>query len=180
MPGGYGNQTWPDQWLPGVRARLVDKVRSLTKDRAFMSMQGEEFHLNFPVADQFITLFTPDFPVDQNMVTGGGNINTAFDSTLETTVFCRVESDVEGRSVEQLEEYAIGVYQFIQQVMTALQDWQGPTADDGRQMFRRPMRTRPGFRINRKPGMNNKRWAVAPISWECSFVGNLGNNWPGG
>ena len=180
MPLGYGSQVWPDQWLPGIRLRLLDQDPGLSKDRVFMSMQGMEFHLKWPVADQFITLFTPDFPVDQNMVTGGGNLNTAFDSTLETTLYCRVESDVEGRSTQQLEEYAIGVYRFTLRVLAALQDWQGPTADDGRQMFRRPMRIRPGFRIERKAGQDKMRWAVIPISWECSFVSDLGNNWPGG
>lgn len=180
MPGGFGSQVWINDYLPRIKNRIVDEVSGMNKSLVFESMQGQEFHLSWPIADRFITLFNHDFPVDQTMVTGGGSYNTAFDSTLESTVYCRVESDQEGWSVQQLEAHSIGVNNFILNIITALHMWDGPVAEDGRQMFRRPMRIRPGFRILPKSGRDKTRWAVAPISWEVSFVSSLGFNYPGG
>src|ERR1051326_3835407 len=116
-----GQQTTPQEFMAQIAQKLVDDVDSMTADRVLLSVWDSDLHLNFPPADRFITLFASDFPVDQKDVTGGGAINTAFDSTLEITLYTRVEADLEGRSGQFYLEQVNGVYSFAFAVISALQ-----------------------------------------------------------
>lgn len=179
---GAGKHVWVTDWLPLVRDRLLAAVSGMTADRVFVSAWAAEDHLKFPPDDRFITLFVGDFPVDQRNVDGGGSVNTAFDSTLAVTAFARVEADIENWSPQQLMETSIGLYPFLQQILAALQTWPGPDpvadpdAPDAEMLlpFRRPVRIRPGFTVRPKTGGDGKRWAVAEMKFECSFVSALG------
>lgn len=174
MSFSFGSHCWMPDFIPAVYARIVDQVPGMTRDRVFSSLLPDEDHLKWPPADRFVVGFMGNFPVDQRMVSGGGNLNTAFDSTLVLTAFCRLECDPETSSTQQLEDEVNGVWKFVQRILTALQTWEGPRGPDGLQTFRRPMRVAPGFRIERKSGGDRIRWATAPLSFEVSFVANLG------
>jgi hypothetical protein len=176
---GFGGQTWPHEFTPAIADYFGDTFPGFTRDRVFASGFTVEDHLRFPPSDRFVTLFFPDFPVDQTMVTGGGTYNTAFDSRMEATVFIRLESDIENRSPQQIENEALGVYKLLQDLLTAAQMWNGPVGTDNRSVFRRPMRTT-GFRIQRKSGHADSRWMVSIMSFEVSFVSELGTPYPGG
>lgn len=176
---GAGAQTWVDQWLEPVRQRVIDRVSGMTRDRVFPSAWEIDDHLKYPPADRFVTLFVGRFPVDQTDVSGGGAINTAFDSVLTVTPFTRVEADIENWSEQSLTEATIGVYQFVHSVLTALQMWEGPENTAGTMLlFRRPMRVSPGFDVLKKSGKDGRRWVVAPMSFEVSFVSDLGVPYP--
>lgn len=175
MPN-YGAQTWPDQFLPDVAKRIADNVAGLTRDVVFASIYEVKDHLDWPIADKFITLFDARFPVDQKDVLGGGTENTAFDSVLSVNVFCRVEADIEHRSAQFLEDQTFGVYKFVQQVLTAIQLYNGEL-DSTANLYklRWPMRVAPGWDIRPASGKNGWRWGVAEMKFEVSFVADLGN-----
>lgn len=173
---GMGAQTWPDQFSPAIADQLVAGLSGYTRDRVFSSGHTDEIHLRFPPNDQFITLFFTNFPVDQNMVTGGGSINTAFDSQLEVRSFIRLEADIEGRTTRLLEDEVFGVYKTCKDILTILQIWYGPPDPaSNMSMFRRPMRIAPGFRIDRKAGVQDSRWSIAHMFFEVSFVSSIGS-----
>lgn len=181
MSQNYGLPTWPDRFSPKIAQQLVDKVPGLNADRVFSSAFTDEIHLQLPPADRFITLFMPDFPVDQPGVSGGGIYTTGFDATLEANIFVRLEADIEARSGRLLEEVSFGVYEFVRQVLAALQMWPGPVDADaatGLSYFKRPMRLR-RFQIHKKGGIQSSRWAIAATNWEVAFVGDLDKNYTG-
>lgn len=174
----YGSQTWPDVLLKALINQIVNNVQGMTGDRVFLSAWDEATHLAFPPADQFITLFTPSFPVDQTDVTGGGTYNTAFDARLDVRAFARIEADIEGRSGQFLTENVLGVLAFAQKLITALQMWPGPDAGDGLSQLRRPLRLTGAWTINWKAAGDGKRWGVISIPCEMSFVADLGAPYP--
>ena len=180
MPiSGMGAHTWPDKILPKVVDRIVGSVKVLQKDRVFQSMFDDSTHLEFPVADRFVTLRINEFPVNNNYVDGGGNINTQVDSRLVVTAFVRLEADPEEKSTVSLQDEAAGVYKFLQALATCLQTWEGPTdPTSGLSMLNRPMRLDPGFRIQTKPGKQNSRWTVCPMNFQLPFVAALGVDYP--
>lgn len=175
-PLGFGAQTWIDELTPAIGDRVVSEVSDMTGDRVFESLYPDDDHLAWPPADRFVTVYGSNFPVDQTDVLGGGSHNTAFDATVVLTVYVRLEADIEGHSVQQLRDEARGVYKLIKEIITALQTWSGPVdSASGLSKFRRPMRVAPGFRVNKKTGKDGRRWAVSPVSFEVSFVSDLGN-----
>lgn len=175
---GMGSPTWPSAFVSEIATRLVEEVPKLQSDRVFESMWPDEDHLLWPPADRFITLFNNDFPVDAPGVSGGGSYTTCFESTLLVNVFVRLEPDLEGRSAQQLSEQTKGTYQFIRQVLQALQTWPG-VLDGTHYRFRRPMRIR-RFTVQRRSGEAGKsRWAHATMNWEVSFVSSIGSNYTG-
>ncbi len=177
---GFGGHSWVDQILPKVIDRLAGTLKSFQKDRIFQSLFADQVHVDWPVADRFITLKVLDFPVNNRYVDGGGDINTPIDSKLIVTAFVRLEADPEFRSSVNVQDEARGVYKLLQQICSCLQMWDGPagTADAGLQMLTRPMRLSPGFRIEAKSGKDNTRWTVCPRTWELPFVANLGEPYP--
>jgi len=181
---GYGNQTWPTEYLPLLVKYLgVDAgIAGLKEDRVFLSVWDDKTLLLFPPADRFVAISQPNFPVDQQDVLGGGAINTPFDSELLVRVFVRVESSIEGRSTQVLTDDVLGLFKFLQDILTAFQMWTGPiaTVAPTRSLFRRPLRIAPGFTIESKDGGADSRWALAKMRYELSFVSNLGQNYPGG
>jgi hypothetical protein len=182
QPDFYGAQTWIDVLQKGVQDYLVNTIPGLSRDRIFPSVWDDDLHTEFPPADFFLTLFVPDSPVDQTDVTGGGAINTAFDSTLLVTLFLRLEADLENRSPQFLAEQVGGVYARTKTVISALQMWPGPTitGPDGSAIsqLRRPLRLRPGWRVTRRANRAGQRWGVVPISFEMSWVADLGSPYP--
>ncbi len=184
---GFGRHSWPDTFSPIIAQRVVDTVPGMTRDRVFSSVFPDKFHLDFPVADKFVCLFIPSFPVDQKDVTGAGSYNTAFDSRLEVRGFVRVEADAEGRSNTWLEDQTFGIYTFAQQLLKSLHMWNGTydlSAPDTPTLrfLRRPMRIMPGFDIERREGRGESRWGLIKSTYQCSFVASLGTefNYPGG
>lgn len=179
MAQAYGFQTWPHIFTPAVCLQLAAVLDGFSNDRVFASTYDDDFHIEFPVADRFITVFSPNFPVEQASVSGGGLINTGFDSLMLTTAFVRLEADPEGRSTQLLQEEAFGVYKLIQNLISCLQMWTGPIdATTSMAHFRRPMRLAPGWKVDRRKAKSGGRWAVVPVSWEVSFVGDLGEPYP--
>jgi len=180
MPiAGMGAHTWPDKILPKVVDRIVGSVKSLQKDRVFQSLFSDQAHLQFPVADRFVTLRINEFPVDNRYVDGGGSINTQFDSRLVVTAFVRLEADPEEKSTVNMQDEAAGVYRFLRQIAACLQTWDGPTdPDSGLSMLNRPMRLDPGFRVESKNGKDESRWTVCPMHFELPFVSDLGVPYP--
>lgn len=177
MPN-FGAQTWPHRFLPDMRDRVVSQVPELTADRVFRSNYPDDDHVKFPPADKFVTLFMPDFPVDQPAVSGGGAYNTPADGSLDATVFVRLEADIEHRSTQAMEDDANGVDQFVLKVLTALHMYPGLLDDaSGLYVLRRPMRAR-RVTVVRKPGAGDARWNVAKINFEVSFVADLGFPYP--
>lgn len=164
-----------------MAAQLVSAIPPLTKDVVFPSVWSDEDHLKWPPNDRFITLFAHRFPVDQTDVSGGGQLNTAFDAQLRVTAFVRVEADLENRSPVMLEQEVYGVYKLTHDIVTALQmfDPLDPDHTSGLRMFRRPMRLVGDWSIQPKSGAKNSRWAVVPTNWECSFVADLGYGFDG-
>lgn len=177
MPS-YGSHVWMPDFTPAIYQRVVDRVPQLTRDRVFSSLRSDDDHCRWPPADKFVTGFFSNFPVDQRMVGGGGLYNTAFDAALVLTAFVRLDADPELASTRQLEDEADGVWQLLQKIIAALQTWDGPTNDDGLQVFRRPMRIAPGFQVHKRAA-DTGRWAVAPMTFECSFVADLGYSFAG-
>lgn len=165
--------------MPLVARRLIDQIPGMTADRVFPSVWSDADHLSWPPADRFVTLFAHDFPVDQTDVTGGGTLNTAFDSRLRATLFDRVESDLENRSAAMLEQQVYGVYALTKQVIKALQLFDPVDSATGVGYFRWPMRVWGGWSIQPKSGKGNSRWAVIPINFVCSFVSDLGFGYDG-
>lgn len=182
MPN-YGEQTWPTEYIPKIRDRIVSEVKSgLTVDRVFASGLDDQDLIDWSPADQFITLWQPRFPVDQKRVTGAGAYNTAFDSHLITKLFVRFEGDIETRSTAWIESTVYGPLALAQKVMTALQTWEGPIAPagGGLHLFRYPMRSL-GFDVTKGRGKtkDQSRWGVVAMNWEVSFVAAIGSNYPG-
>lgn len=177
---GMGAHVWVDQVMPKLVERIVGQVKSLQKDRVFQSLFDDQVHLEWPVADRFVTLKINEFPVNQKYVDGGGGIVTLLESRLVVTPFVRLEADPEEKSTVNLQDEANGVYRLLKQVATCLQTWDGPTDSvSGLSMFARPMRLDPGFRIQAKSGQNNTRWTVSPMSFNLPFVAALGAAYPG-
>jgi len=175
---GFGGHTWPDKLLPRVIDRITGSIKSLQKDRVFSSLFEDSVHLEYPVADRFITLKVLDFPVNNTYVDGGGAFNTPVDSSLIATAFVRLEADPEVRNTVNLQDEAKGVYAFLQQIATCLQMWDGPVGENGLQAFTRPMRLMPGFRIQPKSGRGNTRWTVCPMTFQMPFVADLAQPYP--
>lgn len=180
MPSaGMGSHVWVDKILPKVVDRIVGSVKSLQKDRVFQSLFDDSTHVEYPVADRFVTLKVLEFPVRQEYVDGGGNINTLFESSLVVTAFVRLEADPEEKSTVNLQDEAKGVYTFLRQIAACLQTWEGPTDSvTGLAMLARPMRLSPGFRISPKGGHANTRWTVCPMTFNLPFVGDMGVDYP--
>lgn len=170
----YGSHVWPPQLLGPIYERVADSVAGLTRDRVFSSLWDEDDHLKWPPADRFVTGLMANFPVDQRDVSGGGNYNTAFDAVTVLTAYVRLDADIENRSTQQLTDEVNGVYTFCQDIIACLQTWDGPVMSDDLRAFRRPMRIAPGWQIRKKSAGAKARWAVAPMSFETSFVANLG------
>jgi hypothetical protein len=184
-PQFFGSHTWVDDLSSALIDYLADTISpSMSKDRIFLSVWTEDQHLQFPPADRFIALSTPDFAVDQACVQGGGTLNTAFDTTLEVKLFTRVEADLENRSGQYLTEQVAGVYLFAKSVITALQMWPGPTEDAGNgngstiSKLRRPLRIKPGWKVSGKSSKRGDRWGIVPTMWELSWVADLGDPYP--
>jgi len=181
LPGAFGAPTWVGIIQGALNDYLANSVQSMTTDRVFSSVWEDEVHLKLPPADRFITTFARDFPVDQQDVLGGGDINTAFDTAMDVKLFTRVEADLEGRSRELLKEQVNGVYDFALQVISALQMWPGPTTTGAVgtiSQLRRPARIKPGWRVEKKSvsgPAGTTRWVIIPTTWEMSFVADLGN-----
>jgi len=176
---GMGAHVWVDQLMPKLVDRIVGSVKSLQKDRVFQSLFDDAVHLEWPVADRFVTLKINEFPVHQNYVDGGGSIVTLLESRLVVTPFVRLEADPEEKSTVNLQDEANGVYRFLKQILTCLQTWEGPTdPTSGLSMFARPMRLDPGFRIQPKGGRANTRWTVCPMNFNLPWVANLGVEYP--
>lgn len=181
MAQAFGYQTWPDELTPELVKRLVADVPGMTTDRVFPSLFPDDWHIEFPPADRFITIYFSNFPVNAPGVSGGGNVTTELESVCVITPFVRLESDPEGRSQQQLSDAVYGVYKLLQQVTTSLQIWDGPVdAATDMSYFREPMRLSPGFRIDRKTSKGQKRWAVCPMSWQIAFVADLSAPYPSG
>lgn len=180
MPSfGMGGHVWVDKILPKVVERIVGSVKNLQKDRVFQSLFSNSAHVEFPVADRFVTLKVIDLPVRNEYVDGGGNINTLFESRLVVTAFVRLEADPEEKSTVNLQDEANGVYRFLRQIAACLQTWEGPTdPTSGLSMLARPMRLDPGIQIEPYPGKNNSRWTVCPMTFNLPFVGDLGVDYP--
>lgn len=176
---GMGAHIWVDQLMPKLVDRIVGQVKVLQKDRVFQSLFDDQVHLEWPVADRFVTLKVLEFPVRQEYVDGGGNVDTLLESRLIVTAFVRLEADPEEKSTVNLQDEASGVYQFLRQILTCLHTWEGPTdSDSGLAMLARPMRLDPGFRIQAKAGKQNSRWTVCPMNFNLPFVSNLGVPYP--
>lgn len=183
MADFYGAHTTPDELIEAVVARLVAQVPNMRADRVIPTTWDDAALLKLPPADFFIALWTPNFPVDQPDVTGGGSINTAFDAVLETRLFRRLEADVETKGPQLLLDRNRGIYRAtMAPVLAALQMWEGPTTVDAdtsatTSKLRRPLRVAPGMTITGHT-VDRSRWAVATIKWEMSFVWNLGVPYP--
>lgn len=179
MGFAFGAQTWPDRFMPALLKRVSDSVRGMTTDRVFQSVWSDEDHLRFPPADRFVAVRATQFPVDQRDVDGGGSINTAFDSTVVTTLFVRLE-ELENRSTRLMSDDSNGVYKAALELITGLQTWEGPVdPSTGLQHFRRPMRLSTGWSVQPKSGgQKDTRWSVVPVMWQVSFVSDLGNPYP--
>lgn len=176
---GFGGHSWPDQFLPKVIDQIVGSVKTLQRDRVFQSLFEDRVHLEWPVQDRFVTLKINEFPVRQEYVTGGGDIDTLFESRLVVTAFVRLEADPEVRSTVALQDEANGVYRLLKNLAACLQTWDGPVSDDqGLQMFARPMRLDHGFRIESKGGRDNTRWTVCPMNFNVAFVGDMSAPYP--
>ena len=176
---GFGEHQWPDRFMPDIAARIADNVSGMDRNLVFSSVYDDSVHLEWPPADRFVTLFTSSFPVDQPDVSGGGEYNTPFDCKLIVTAFCRLEADPEVRSTQELEDATFGVYRFLKDILTALQMYPGAIlTGDTLYYLRRPLRISPGFEIRKKSGKASTRWAVAPMTFEMSFVADLGVDYP--
>lgn len=168
--------------MPVLISQLVDQVAGMTTDRVFESVWTDEMHLTWPPADRFIALYAHRFPVDQTDVSGGGELNTAFDAQVKTTAFVRVEADIENRSGQFLTDQVRGVYLFAKEIIEAFQMFDPPAQDSsgvGLNVLRRPMRLVGDWSIQPKSGKENSRWGVIPINWEVSFVADLGKGFDG-
>lgn len=178
MPGKlYGAATDPSKFMPLLAQQVADSVDGLKRDRVFRSNYEPAFHLEFPPADRFVTLFLSDFPVGQPGVSGGGRITTTFNSKLEVNAFVRLEADIEGRSTSFFEDQAAGQDAFVHAVIGSLQMWDGPLDDDGATFqFVRPARLDPGYRVVRKTvnGPSGPvRWCYAQLTFEIGWRSKL-------
>lgn len=178
---GAGAHVWVDDFMPVVAQRIVDRIPGLTRDKVFQSVWSEADHLRWPPDDRFVALYAHRFPVDQTDVTGGGELNTAFDAGVRATAFVRVESDIENRSGQFMEDQVRAVTLFAQQVITALHmfDPDNPFNSAGLKMFRWPMRVVPDWTIQPMSGANGSRWGVVPMNFVCSYVADLGVGFDG-
>ena len=173
---GAGYPTWPDTFLPGIENRIVQEVKTMTRDRVFASMWSEQDLVDWAPADRFVALFNNEFPVDVPGVSGGGRLTTNFESNLVVTCFVRLEVDPELRNTRLMQDEVFGVYQLVRGVLNALQTWVGPQDTTTElYLFRRPMRVR-NWRVTPRRGKSNTRWAVCPSAWEVSFVSNVQGN----
>ena len=172
----YGFPTWPDRFTDDLISHIVAGVPGLTNDHVFLSVYTEDIHLEFPPADRFVTLFIPDFQVDAPGVSGGGIYTTGFESTLELNAYVRLEAGIEGRSAKLLNEYSIGIYDYIRRLYASVQTYPGLIdGTAGQSNLKRPMRIK-NFRINRKT-IGKQRWLAVPSNWEIAFVSDFGTNY---
>lgn len=179
MADNYGAHVWTTVVAKQIKNRLVEQVPGLTEDRVFRSNYSIEDHLKFPPADTFITMFFVEGRADQACVRGGGKYNTPFDCTLEVTLYNRLEADIENRSTRAMEDDANGVDLLLQQINTALQEYEGEVMDaEDLHSLRHPMFTDPGWRVQRRSGGKETRWVVAVSTWAVSFVADLGLLYP--
>lgn len=175
---GFGAHVWFSDFIPALCELIADNVKGFTRDRVFRSNYDDQLHADFPPDDRFVTVFVPEGKADQRAVDGGGAITTPFDSTVVTTLFVRLEADIEGRSTKEMEDEAAGVDETLRQLIAAVQMWNSPVGDVERlQDLRRPARVL-NFRTNRKSARGNTRWCVVNVSWELSFVADLGVYYP--
>ena len=170
----FGFPTWPDQYGTALITQIVENVPGMTSDRVFWSTYNDQIHMDFPPADRFIALFQPYFPVDQASVSGGGEYTTKIDSQLVGKLFIRLEQDIEGRTAQWLNDQAFGAYKFIQQFVTSIHMWKGPTDPTGLALFTKPMRLL-RFEVNKdNRDKDGGRWGIVTSNWEISFVADLG------
>ena len=180
MPN-FGFPTWPDEFGTGILQQLVLNVPGMTTDRVFWSSYDDNFHLQDPPADRFITLFMPNFPVKPGAVSGGGAYTTEFSSRLVVKGFIRTEPDPEGKTIQWLNDQAFGVLRFANSIISALQVWSGPIeSSSGLSYFTEPMRLGPGFDLSKdNRGVQGSRWGIMTSNWEVAFVANLGKPYTG-
>lgn len=175
----YGWQTWFDDISPPIADRLVAKVPGMTRDRVFSSSLPDQFHMDLPPADQFITLFFPRARPVEGAVSGGGTYTTAIDAIMTSKAFVRQESDVEAKTTRWLEDNAFGLYKFVLKIVTALQIWRGPLHPATElSLFRRPMRLI-DMSIDKGSSKTNGRWGVCELKWDVAFVASLGTDYTG-
>lgn len=189
MPGppyGFGAHTDPSVFIPLMNDYLATKIvdpttGSWTRNNVFWLQPDDMIHNPWPVANSFAIDFIPNFPVDYTESLGGGNINTAFDSTLILWLYDRISNEIVGLTPQELEAQMIHTSLLTKQINTAMQTYPGPV-DVGQDlyMFRRPLLLKSGMTQRTIVGYENSRWNLVEFTYELSFVQDLGISWPGG
>jgi hypothetical protein len=163
--------------------RLEDEVRSKTglpTTDAFLTIAGDQYHLKSPPCDNFVTIYPPQLPVWQGVVSGGGqaellagSAHVGFDAVIIITWFCRLSGDQEFRSSELIRSNSMGLLNQVSRMVGGLQFWECPhTADDTTSPLREYMRVTQGPAIAPREYQTGL-WALAKTTFEAKFSADL-------
>lgn len=165
----FGAPVWVDEILESVRDRIVSFAR-LPADRVFTTLAGDEDHIQYPPADQFVTVTPAAFPADQPLFSGAGLYAVALTGRVRVAVLAMFASDQELRNTRLLTDRSRGVLRLFQAVLTALQGWEMPTAAGaGTSHLIEPMRLE-SFDVIPKRLKAGTPWAVVSSNWQARFV----------
>lgn len=169
MINGIG--VWVDTLLEAVEAKVAS-AGVVPRACVFSSEAADEDHLDGPPADRFVVIRPGTFPVGQPMVTGGGRLQTGFDSRFVVSAFARVQSDQELRSGRAMKGRD-GTLALTLAVLTALQLYM-PVDKGGNGLLREPMRLVTFDMTPRRMRAEKSKWSVIPSVWELRFTSNIG------
>lgn len=178
----FGEETWVDDLLEAISKRVVDKS-GLTSDRVFDTLAGDEDHIQFPPADQFVTVTPQRFPMDQPTFSGAGRYLCGFNGSIRVALLCRFAVDQELRDARTLRDKSRGILRVFLKVMDSLQGFNppGPNREgDGQKtcILREPMRS-DGFDVQPRRIKQGSPWVVISSTWQVRFSARLpGGNTP--
>jgi hypothetical protein len=153
--------------LPDILAQIKEKLLEdgvVNDSEVYLSISPVV--QDFPPSDQFVMLTIGRQPVDQGIVTGGGDgAQLGFIGQVNVTLFTRLALDETPRADDMLTQSSLGAFAKQQCIIASLHLF-FPEDDNGNFYLQEPMRL---IEIQ-EPTKPKQGWCGLPSIWECQYI----------
>lgn len=167
----FGLETRPEDLLTRFVERLQVKT-GLSTDRVFETLAEDQDHLEFPPADQFITVTPQRFVRSQPLFAGAGRYAAGFDGQIRVATICRFQIDPERRSTQELRNKVRSTLAVNLKVVDALDGWNMPNDAGTGSYLREPIACL-SYDVLPKRVKGGGPWSVVASVWSVKFVQTL-------